>query len=223
MHRTLTSVKSLIGGENLKYYLYCNECGIEYAIDANTGTLIERGYFINLAWYKVRPLLLENKTLAQVALELSQTKDRIRRCCIFLFANSLVEKNNIPFNVPEQHEDSKLEIMLEEINKGVRAKGFWRNQGWIYNEFLFYWFRSDVQVAYIQRKIPREDKRIDKLQKQERVLEVLNNLLDNNISITIAKVAEAMSVCPETLRQWEVLKINKAKTEQKSIRHKIHT
>ena len=67
LKRTLTAVKSLADGRDLKYYLYCKDCGLKYAIDVATGSLVERGYFIELAWNKVRPLLLQAKTLSEMA------------------------------------------------------------------------------------------------------------------------------------------------------------
>jgi hypothetical protein len=50
LKRTGTLKKSLGDGHVYSFYMFCSKCGVKYSIRYEDSTLVERGYFIELAW-----------------------------------------------------------------------------------------------------------------------------------------------------------------------------
>ncbi|MTI80833.1 MAG: TniQ family protein [Firmicutes bacterium] len=210
LKRTSTSVKSLEDGRKFKYYLYCQDCSTQYAIDYYTNILVERGYFIELAWDKVKQLLNGEHTLAKISSILGETKDRVKRSIIFLATNNLVDRKNVCIHVPESDEEIKVLTLINRIKKESGSiKNIWRELGWNYNEFLYYWFKPEVQLVYINRKIANPQKRVDKSIMHKKVIKILTNYLEIDSTITIENIAKELSVCHETLRRHGTLPIIK--------------
>ena len=221
--RTGTYKKTTKGKSVSYYYLYCNECGTEYYIDKSKRQLIERGYFINLAWNKVKDLLNEQYSLRQLARTLDTTVDKVLRSIIFLAANSLIDKGLISIKLPELHDDKTIEKMRNGIKQGMPAKKMRKRLHLSYNDFLFYWLRSDLTVSRIERCLGRPKPEEQNNMNKEACAKAIDFLKNHNIKITIKTVSNYLDVCPETLRNWGVFDdIKQAKAAQIAREQKIN-
>lgn len=213
LERTATSTKHLSSGQTLNYYLYCPCCGTEYAINENK-ELGERGYFIDLAWNKVKNSLNNDMSLSQLAELFDSTEDKIKRCIIFLSANSLISKNNLQIKLPKVHDNSLKEKIIELVNNGILGKKIKSSLGLSYNSFLYYWFLPEIQIAYINRHISRPDKRKCENTLSNELDAAINHLVKNNINISVKSVCKVLNISSETLRNWNLLDvIQKAKNK----------
>lgn len=122
LERTTTSVKNLKSGQELKYYMFCNECGTEYGIDKNDQALVERGYFLSLAWRQVKNQLGTEYSFTELSRKLNITEDKLRRAIIFLAANQLIEYNKVPIDIPTVIDANKIELIKGFIKQGIPAR-----------------------------------------------------------------------------------------------------
>ncbi len=218
LKRTTTSVKHLSSGQTLGYYMYCPCCGIEYAIDNTTKELKERGYFISLAWDKIKNSLDSGLSLDKLATLFSTTEDKIKRCIIFLSANSLINRQNLQIELPKEHDVGIDEKIIELINLGWGSKKIRASLDLSHNSFLYYWFLPQIRIAYINRHILRPDKTKNENNLCSELDHAIKYLVEKNSLITVKSICSILNTCPETLRNWGLLdKIQKAKTVQSGI------
>lgn len=218
LKRTTTSVKHLSSGQTLGYYMYCPCCGVEYAIDNTTKELKERGYFISLAWDKIKNSLDSGLSLDKLATLFSTTEDKVKRCIIFLSANSLINKKNLQIELPKEHDLRIEEKIIELINLGWGSKKIRATLGLNQNSFLYYWFLPQIRIAHINRHILRPDKIKNDNKLSNELDHAIKYLIENNSLITVKSICSILNTCPETLRNWSLLdKIQKAKNAQAEI------
>lgn len=218
LERTTTSTKHLTSEYTLNYYMYCPCCSTEYAIDKKSKELKERGYFINLAWDKVKNSLDSNLSLDKLATLFSTTEDKIKRCIIFLSTNSLINKKNLQIELPKEHDLRLEEKIIELINLGWGSKKIRATLGLNHNSFLSYWFLPQIRIAYINRYILRPDKIKIENNLCSELDHAIKYLVEKNSLITVKSICNILDTCPETLRKWGLLdKIQKAKTAQSEI------
>lgn len=214
LKRTSTSTKHLTSGDTQNYYMFCPCCGTEYAIDRNK-KLQERGYFISLAWNKVRNNIKKISTLTELAILLNTTEDKIKRSIIFLSANSLADRENILIEIPEKHNPNIAEKIKHQLKNGISSKQIRSNLKLNYNSFLYYWYHPEIRLEYLCHHDLRPYKCKDKSILSNQVELAIKSLIENNIDISVKKVCNVLKICPETLRNWNLLnKIQQAKKEQ---------
>jgi len=196
--------------------------------------MIERRYFIDLAWNKVRTSLYKKYSLKELAVEFDTSIDKIRCSIIFLTSNNLISDEELPLNLPKQHDYEIVEKIKTMINQGMLMKNIKSELCLTYNELLFYWLKSDIMINYIERNSSKSDSCIllsqnhlevsdhdpinDKnINKSELIFQAIGFLNNNNSTITIKSISNYLGVCPETLRNWGVLHlIKQAKQNRRS-------
>ncbi len=204
LKRTPSSLKLHKSGELLKYYMYCESCATEYALDTN-GLICERSYFIQFAWSKVRPLLSNCCTLKELTQKLDSTQDKVTRSIIFLAANHLIVQDDLPVNIPSTNNEVTMSIIKDNVIKGIPAKKIRSKLGLKYNDFLYYWLSIECQLLQFNKKVSRPDK-ASSMEERERIFtSIVEELLDSQIPITINSICEKLDICPETLRLWGLL------------------
>lgn len=199
LKRTPSSLKIHKSGETLKYYMYCESCATEYALDTN-GLLNERSFFIQFAWNKVRPLLSSCSTLKELTLKLDSTQDKVTSSIIFLAANHLIAQDDLPINIPSAHNEVIMSWIKENALKGIQAKKTRKEFGLKYNDFLYYWLSIECQLLQFNKKVRRPDKASSKEERERMFTSVIEELLENGVPITINSVCEKLDICPESLR-----------------------
>lgn len=217
LKRTPTSLKMYRSGETLKYYMYCESCAIEYALDTN-GLLCERSYLIKFAWNKVRPLISCCSTLKELTLKLNSSQDKVTRSIIFLAANHLIVQDDLPVNIPSFHDEVIMSRIKNNVIKGIPAKKIRSELGLKYNDFLYYWLSIECQLLQFNKKIRRPDKASSQEERERMFTSVVEQLLDGRIPITINSICESLDICPESLRLWGLLpKVKEYKRMQASL------
>lgn len=217
LKRTPTSLKLHKSGEALKYYMYCESCATEYALDTN-GFLSERSYFIHFTWNKVRPLLSSCGTLKEIILKLNSSQDKVTRSIIFLAANHLITQDDLPVDMPSTHNEVIIAKIKDNVIKGIPAKKIRSELGLKYNDFLYYWLSIECLLLQFNKKIRRPDKASSQEERERMFTSVVEELLDCRVSITINTICEKLNICPESLRQWGLLpKVKEYKRMQSSL------
>jgi hypothetical protein len=217
LKRTPTSLKICNSGKTLKYYMYCESCATEYALDTN-GLLCERSYFIQFAWNKVKPLLSSCGTLKELIHKLNTSQDKMTRSIIFLAANHLITQEDLPVNMPSTHNDVIMSRIKDNVIKGIPAKKIRSELGLKYNDFLYYWLSIECQLLQFNRKNSRPDKASSQKERERMFTFVVDELIDSGMPITIYSICEKLDICPESLRLWGLLpKVKEYKRMQASL------
>ncbi|MCW3491340.1 TniQ family protein [Dethiobacter alkaliphilus] len=194
LQRTGTSTKRRSDGTHLNYFLYCACCGIEYAIVHGTGHLVERGYFIQLAWGKVKQLSTPGTSISEIAILANSTNDKVLRCVIFLYANGLISKpTNI--QVPDKPD---LATLYQYFN--CSAKEVWQQLHLSYNEHLFYSFLPETRLLKLRNL---QKNRLSDAENEEllsRLKDAIKLLSKNNEPISLKSVCKALNMHPKTLK-----------------------
>lgn len=218
LETTTTSTKHLSSEYTLNYYMYCPCCGTEYAIDKKSKEIKERGYFISVAWNKIKNSLGSGLSLDKLTALFSTTEDKVRRCIIFLSANSLINNQNLQIDLPKEHDNHIKEKIIEFINLGWGSKKIRATLGLNQNSFLYYWFLPQIRIAYINRHVLRPDKIKNENNLPSELDHAIKYLIEKNSLITVKSICSILNTCPETLRNWSLLdKIQKAKNVQAEI------
>lgn len=204
LKRTPTSLKLHKSGGTLKYYMYCESCATEYALNTN-GFLCERSYFIQFAWNKVRPLLSSCSTLKEIILKLDSSQDKVTRSIIFLAANHLISQDDLPVNIPSTHNEVIMSRIKDSVIKGIPAKKIRSELGLKYNDFLYYWLCIECLLLQFNKKICRPDRASSKEERERMFASVVEQLIDRRMPITIKSICDKLNICPESLRQWGLL------------------
>lgn len=220
LKRTATSSRKQITGEVHNFYMYCPECSIEYYITHNTKEIKERGYFINLGWEKVKDLIKQDMTLIQMASKLNTTKDKIKRCIIFLVTNNLtdVNINDLPIEVPAEINKRIFNDICVLIKDGEAIRKIQKLLKLKYNDYLFYYFRKDVRILKINTYHKISKKLIPTNQKYgEAVLVALDKCITEKQAITVEGISKKVGVCHETLRNAELLSVIKEEKKRQKL------
>ncbi|MEA4900708.1 TniQ family protein [Desulfitobacterium sp.] len=200
--KTGTSFKRKVNGETLHYYLSCPECGCEYAVNQD-GRLEERTYFIR-GYYYLKGLFNNEYDLNVLAEKSGLSKDRVRRCYAYFRTRGLLSVDS--HKSLEGWANKKIQIEEDLLNKViitikdcinlniVKRWRLWES----YDQFLTYRFHPKVVRAIIQQKRVLT-KRGSKVTLED-VRQLLEELSEANIEISIDKVAQSLKVCSETLR-----------------------
>lgn len=200
LKRTATSTKKQKSGKHLNYYLICDKCGTKYAINHNTKELEERGYFIDLAYKKVRGLALTGYSKKAIINTLSISKDVALRCLIFLISNNLIDRQLYNIGLPSTPEP-KVISAFKNVQKesGVRFKDLIPQLKLSYSQFLYYSYLPEVRASALENQYIKPLKN-EPYMLQERLIKILSDYVKHPAPITIKRVSEALNVCPETLR-----------------------
>jgi DNA-binding transcriptional MerR regulator len=216
LKRTPTSVKVLKTGAKQKYYMYCIGCGLEYSISENNNSLIERGDFISFAWNTVKNSLSANYKFTELAKTIGVPQDKLRRAIILLATNNLITSDIIPLILPYSYDPAILEQIKKYIKTGTSAKAIRKYINLNYNDFLFYWLSCEIRLTKIKYIHKRPDKRHNMDERVKLFENAINQLVAENIPITIASVCKKLDIVPETLRYWGFLgKLKEFKAQQK--------
>ncbi len=204
LRRTPSSLKIYKSGDTLKYYMYCESCATEYALDTNC-LLCERSFFIQFTWNKVKPLLSSCSTLKELTLKLNSSQDKVTRSIIFLAANHLIAQDDLPVNIPSTHNEAIMSSIKDNVIKGIPAKKIRSELGIKYNDFLYYWLNIECQLLQFNKKVRRPDKASSKEERESMFTSVVEQLIDSRTPITINSICKKLNICPESLRQWGLL------------------
>lgn len=208
LERTATS-KKVVDGQHLNYYMRCQHCLSECAIDASTRGLTERGYFISLGWGKVRERLLKGERIKEIARSLGEQPDKILRCAMFLAANNLLPHEILKSYVPAVLDSIATGTIIASISNGDSVKKLWKEKKWSYREFLYYWFLPEVRLAWLSKVRRFPERKSDPANRGRLVAAALKELDRKGEQVTILKVCGVLGISQETLRLWGVLPIVK--------------
>lgn len=220
LKRTTTSIRKKIDGSKHKYYMYCTKCGIEYCIDSNTNDFIERGYFINVGWNKVRYGLNSNMSIKEMSRLYRISEDKVKRCIIFLASNKLIANENLPLSIPQSHNNNIKQRIKLLISQGMPSKKIRKTLKLKYNEFLYYWFYSPIYIEHIKFIAPSPHHKSDSTKYIEEFNAAITHFIESDINITIRNISNYLNISPETLRYRGLLSnLKKAKQNQNNIRN----
>jgi len=192
-----TSSKTRENGTKFVYYLYCPDCGCDYAFDERNN-LVERTYFID-SYNKLLPFKDSKMSIKEISKTINMTEDRLRRCIAYFSSRELFLLSNIV--------TFKLDIILlnkfkNSVTSGAKIKEIRKWTDWTsYMHFLQY--RYNIEVINAEKRQQR--KRVMKLStdiKMAQVERALTELIQQKEYITIRKVCEKLQVYPETIRNW---------------------
>lgn len=220
LNKTSTSRHRHKDGEVSNYYTYCKMCGVEYSYDFNNSKVIERNYFISLAWNKVRNMLEQNLSLNDMATILKTSIDKISRSIIFLVSNNLFDGEYTRLKLPPCHDKNIICNIKSLINQNLTIKDIRKKLNFTRNEMLFYWFKSDVKICYIEKGLFNSEGSFSTGYERSRyynnVLLALDYFEENKTTITIKGISEYLNITTSPLRDSGLnLLIKQAKINQR--------
>lgn len=209
--KTSTNYKRLSDNNALLYYMYCTECGCEYAYD-ESDNLIERTSFIE-GFNRLSRTWDYNLSLENLANKSGLSEEKLKRLLSYFNIRGMFLKDTKKLIL----NNDLIKVFINEIDKGNTLKEIMNLKCWKgYREYLLYRFNKDVMIAIINKRVLRNKESI-KGDKQKKVIEVLEELLKNDILITLKKVCTILNVYPETIRYWKCNKlISDYKIKQKN-------
>ena len=216
--KTGTSKKKKKDNTELKYYLFCKECGCEYAFD-NNNQLIERTNFI-FAYSKLVQRNLNNLSLKKVSFILEMPIDKTRRVVAYFASREVkvfLNSNGIALD------SSKLLKFINGIREGQKIKQIRQWNIWeSYNEFLVYRYHIEVINELFKKENVREKETGKSTNKSSMFLlvkKIVDDMFHNDEDITIKNVCNKLKVVPETIRNWGCNSyIAQVKQNQRSLR-----
>ncbi|MFW2503481.1 TniQ family protein [Clostridium diolis] len=208
--KTNTTYRKLVNNSALLYYMYCPECGCEYAYDEN-GYLVERTSFIdgfnrlNNTWNNT--MSLENSAYIN-----SMTEDKVKRVLAYFNTRGMYLKDEKTIIL----EEKLINLFIKEIEMGSNLNKIKNLKCWSgYREFLLYRFQKEVMLELNMKKVVR-NKIVNIENKRQKVINILEELSKDDIPITLNKVCSKLNIYPETIRYWKCNKlISDYKTKQK--------
>jgi hypothetical protein len=208
--KTGTSFKRLTSGETHYYYLVCKKCGCEYALNSDE-ELIERTYFIE-SYNCLKDLILIEKSIRRLAALTGYSEDKIKRCLAYFNTRNIFIREDKTLNLDRD----LITLFVNALHRGQTIKEIQKWDKWEdYNHFLIHRFHLDVILAKLEFKRTRSSSNESALFR-ERVHQVLIEMLQYDIDITIDTVSKKIGFSPETLRNWGCnTMIAKIKKQQK--------
>lgn len=218
--KTGTSLKRNVDGRVLKYYMFCKECGCEYAFD-ELDKLIERGYFIEV--YKKLILHdLHNTGFLEMGKLLDISEDKLRRSISYLRTRVVLdcdmksEKYRIEKNLLNKF---VMAIEIGEKIKSIHQWECWRG----YEHFLTYRYHLNVMLAISAQELTSPKKNNIKYERN-RVYKIVDNFLKEDKDITIKSIANERGVSPETIRLWDglpyIVKVKEIQNKKRLLKKK---
>lgn len=211
--KTGTSLKRLTSGETHYYYLVCKKCGCQYAINED-GEFIERTYYIE-SYNRLKDLILKEKSIRGLATLTGYSEDKIKRCLAYFNTRNIFIQQDTTLNLDR----NLITLFVNALHCGQTIKEIQKWDKWEdYNHFLIHRYHLDVILAKFEIKRTRSSSNESALFR-ERVQQVLIEMLQDDIDITIDAVSKKIGVSPETLRNWECNQdIARVKREQNELR-----
>lgn len=211
LKRTASLTKIYQDGPKYSFYMYCPNCSITYCLTHKDNKLVERGYFISIGWHKVRPLILDGKSIAETSVMLDISEYIVTRSIIFMASNNLISHDNLPLMIPKLHEKKIIDFFKINIISGVKSNDIRKKLSLSYNEFLYYWLYAEIHLEHIKHTCPKKNNKKSIVNYKEKIDEAVNHLIMVNVPITVRKVCNQARVSHETLRDHGLLKIIKDK------------
>ncbi|MFX3636700.1 MAG: TniQ family protein [Candidatus Pristimantibacillus sp.] len=213
LKKTGTSLKRRASGNVLKYYLVCNTCGCEYAINEED-QLEERMYFIE-AFNKLKEQVFVEPSLKELVLKTGLTADKVRRSLAYFRSRNTFQ--DIDYQSGIVIKEDFLSEFIKAIDKGETIKAINNWNCWEdHNEYLTY--RYHIRV--IQALNKKDMKVIEiKPDKKHEIINLLECMYEQDEEISLKTVCEKLGVCDETIRYWGCNKvISEMKEKQKERR-----
>ncbi len=194
---TRSKVKGKICGD---YYVYCEQCGIKYVLDKNNSELTEKGYFISLAWGKIKDRLCPGITLKDLTKDLNCSSEKILRSVVFLVSNDLIKNDISPIELPLRHDEKIINEILILVLKGLPYKKIMKILHLPYKIFLFYIFCPSLLTQFRMR-MHQTFKQLEEHEYKEKIFyETLKYFFANDIPIRVESIANYLKVSHSTLR-----------------------
>jgi predicted RNA-binding Zn-ribbon protein involved in translation (DUF1610 family) len=196
--KTGTSFKRQKSGEILAYYLYCSECGCEYAYDEEHN-IRERTYFIYSHemflryWY-------DGIGLKELANKVELSEEKVRRSqCYFYSRNMFVCSNDNKYDV----DNGDVERFIEALRNKISLKEIQKWIYWLsYRHFLIIRFHKDI-IGELRCNSSKSEKIEPNIRDVEKVKRGLELLYAKDINITINEVCNVLKVVPQTIQYWQ--------------------
>ncbi len=218
--KTPTHGRLLSTGQELTIYMFCNSCGIEYAINKNDNTLFERDYFIDLAWFQIREELNKGYSYSRLIEKTHTSGIKLRRAIIFLAANSLIDYKEIPFDLPSSHDPEIISLIQSYIRQGIPVKQIFKKLGMKNNYFLFYWLYAEIRKTYLTEIHKKPNKYSSKEERTIQFEKAVNKLLLEDRPIIVAEICKELNISPGTLANWGFLdKVKEYKAIQTDLKN----
>ncbi|GED34123.1 TniQ family protein [Brevibacillus centrosporus] len=196
--QTGTSYKRKKNGQILSYYLACLECGCEYAINAR-GELEERTYFIN-AYGLLKKNFCEGENFTSLLEKTGLSIDKLKRCITYFYTRGIkfceYETKTIQINAKQ------LKYFISAIRKNIPLNSIRKWECWnSYGHFLVYRFHKTVMKELLMQTRNRPKRNNAELN-IDRVKQVVQEMFDQETTITVNLVAEQLKVSVNTIRNW---------------------
>lgn len=199
--KTNTTYKKLVNNNVLLYYMYCPECGCEYSYDEN-GNLVERTSFI-YGFHKLNNTWNNSISIENISYNSNMSEDKVKRLLSYFNVRDIYLKDGKPVILKKE----LINIFINEIEKGSNLKKIMNLKCWSgYREFLLYRFHKEIMLAINMKKVV-QNKETSIGIKSKKVIEVLEQLLKTDITITLNTVCNILNVYPETIRYWKCNKL----------------
>lgn len=192
-----TGSKKELKNKTLRYYFFCQECGVKYAINED-GKIVERGFFIDLAWKQVRPLLNKGISRDNIVKKLGIRYDKLSKCIAYLAANKLLNDDVVANYLGCEVSKEKEAEFLKLVNDGHGNNKIRQMLSLPNPEFLYYQYK--IGVIKHSKNTPELDKqKKDRDIINDKIKDVLETMVRNREDITIKKVAEKLNVSLKTI------------------------
>lgn len=187
----LNTMKS---GEHLSFYMVCNSCGCEYALNEEK-KLVERGYFIS-AYKKLKNRDITSLTWPEKEKIFGLKRDRIRRVLAYFNNQNVIVNESSTWEI----DAVLLERFIRAVSEGLSLKEvrYWRE--WQnYDQFLMHRYNPRVIRALIDSSSKQITIADDPFYKK-RIESTCKKLLKEDITINLPNVALATGTSATTIR-----------------------
>lgn len=184
-------------GVKHQHTLICRRCGVLYT--KQNGQIKERGYWIDLAWNRVRTALI-NKLPTNLAEK--ETVSDVVKSFLFLSANSLLDEKNT--YQPKNREQDYLGKLQKIYKKGYHSSSYKKAKelyGWNTADYHYYSFKSDSINLRHNYKIQVEAQVL-----KSKIDELVYHFKNNKEDITLKKVMSILNVSSYKLKKYELNK-----------------
>lgn len=195
--KTRTSVKKHISGSSLLYYMFCPECGCEYAYD-KIGNIHERTDYIE-SYHVLSECWNEEISLEKLSYVTGRSEDQLKRILAYFNLRDQFLKSNQTYKIDKKLLGLFLEGLKENLTiKEIRAWKCWRG----YRKYLLYRYHKDVIYELNTRKRKR-NKRKDPDAIKLMIQKCLDKQHKDKEKVTINSVCNALGISAETIRNWD--------------------
>ncbi len=193
-----TSYQKKYNGDFKSYYFICPECGCEY-IYTKEGRIAERTNFV-YAYNSLKNLEMSTKSLKDLSEFCNISKDRMLRFVAYFSSNNIFDPLDRYCSIHVN--EILINKFIEEIEKGVGIEEIRHKKYWNDNyHYLIHRYNNKVIQAIAMNHLNRH-KNPNIEGKMDLIKDVIDDLLKNNIKITIDAVCERLGIVHETIRLW---------------------